>query len=69
MQDEWRTGAYLRTFSQLRRPPDHIEGSADRPLWVVFVRGRRTKQCKQRIADEFIHEAAKTLYRCRQFLE
>ncbi len=69
MQYERQTGAYLRTFSQLRRPPDHVEGRPKRPLRVVFVRGRRTKQGEQRIADEFVHEAAKILHRCRQLLE
>ena len=69
MEHERRTCVCLQTFSQVRRPLDHIEGRAERPLRVVFVRGRCTKQCKQRIADEFVHEAAKILHRYRQFLK
>ncbi|MEZ0081000.1 hypothetical protein ABIF72_003474 [Bradyrhizobium japonicum] len=33
------------------------------------MRRRRTKQSQQRIADEFVHEAAKALHRGRQLLE
>jgi hypothetical protein len=45
---------YLRTFSVMCRPPEHID--ARPPARVVFSR-RRAEQCKQRVTDEFVHEA------------
>ena len=58
-----------RALAQARRPLDHVESRAQRPLRVVFMRDRCTEQSEQRIADEFVDEAAKLLDRCRQFLE
>ena len=56
-------------FTQARRPHDHVESRAQRPLGVVFMRNRRPEQSKQRIADELVDETAKLLDRCRQLLE
>ena len=52
-----------------RRPRDHVEGGAQRPFGIVLMRDRRAEQGEQRIADEFVDEAAKALHRRRQFLE
>ncbi|MBB4258802.1 hypothetical protein GGD64_002821 [Bradyrhizobium sp. CIR3A] len=62
-------GVDLRTPAELLRPLDHVECSADSPLRIVLVRCWRAEQRQQRIADEFVHEAAKALHRFRQLLE
>ena len=58
-----------RALAQARRPLDHVESRAQRPLRVVLVRDWRPEQSEQRVADEFVDEAAKLLDRCRQLLE
>ena len=64
-----RAAMGCRAFAQARRPRDHVESGAQRPLGIVFMRDRRPEQSEQRIADEFVDEAAKLLDRCRQLLE
>ena len=56
-------------FVQLADRLANRERGADRAFRIVFVRGRRTEQREQRIADELVDEAAKILHRRRQLLE
>src|SRR5579864_3265872 len=42
-------------------PVTHCESRTDSPLGVIFVRGRRTEESHQLIADEFLNGAPEAL--------
>ena len=69
VEHQRRAGISCRALAHARRPRDHLEGRAERPLGIVFMCNRRSEQGKQGIADEFVDETAPVLDCGRQLLE
>jgi len=69
VERERHAGAPAPTHIEARRPFDHGERRPERSLGVVLMRVRRTEQCEQGVADEFVDEAAELFHRGGQFFE